>query len=446
MEKKFTRAMVCEEFKSKCRECPLNSANNFKVLPCKLLDESDINTIMKDYPYADVKVRMIFNDIETRLTAVEEKVEKKDKPKFTMFEVVDKKLYDKLEARHEADCRLISEYDLEIKKLKEQNAAQNDAICDLYSKLHTEQGERVRCEAVIVDKNQQIDEWKKRYKELEYLYEKKNEESNNLEDRYRRHNADLKSRLFDLKNAENERDHYKGLYSSKCDDYDKLLEKQLKTEKELNHAEEVGDRYKSLYDTTCDNYEKLYEENNKLIKENKTFNVLLINKTETIGKLGDEYDKLKEQKDHYKNLFHSLNHNYQNLVGELKSWKERATTAEKELDYLKMKNEKPSVLRQALETENKALRTACDTTSETLNKLKSEHYIIQENLKITKEKLKETEEKLNDARVFNKMREDVFNSNIKLQKIIEAKDREIGLLRAELDKYTPDDDEDYDID
>ena len=372
MEKKFTRGMLCEEFKCKCRECPLHSDWNTYGKACWLLDEDEIQFIMSDYPYTDVKARMIFNDFETRLTAVEEKVA--NGVEFTFkpgriisgdfsIGVVDQKLYDKLEAKHEADCRLISEYDLENKILKDQNAAQNDIVCDLYSKLHTEQKERVRCEAVIVDKNQQIDEWKKRCDRLRDMDKK---------------------RLFDFKNAENERDHYKGLYSSKCDDYDKLLEKQIKAEEEIAN---------------------------------------------------------------YKNLFHSLNHKHQNVVGEMKSWKERATSAEKELDYLKMKNEKPSVLRQALEIENKALRTACDTTSETLNKLKSEHYIIQENLKITKEKLKETEEKLNDARVLNKMREDVFEANIKLQKIIEAKDREIGLLRAELDKYTPyDDDDDYDID
>ena len=120
MEKKFTRAMVCKEFHpGKCRECPLNSGKNHKSLPCWLLDESDIQNIMEDYPYADVKVRMIFNDIETRLTAVEKKVENnvsvEFKPERVVFgcsynrdigfsaEVVDKKLYDKLEAKHESD-------------------------------------------------------------------------------------------------------------------------------------------------------------------------------------------------------------------------------------------------------------------------------------------------------------------------------------------------------
>lgn len=401
MEKKFTRAMLCEEFGGKCRECPLSCYNNFKSLPCRLLDESDIQDIMKDYPYVDVKIRMIFNDIETRLAAVENKVENnvsvEFKPERVIFgcsynrdlngfsaDVVDKKLYDKLEAKHEADCRLISEYDLEIKKLEKRNAEQNDSICDLYSNLYTEQKERIRCEAVIEDKKRQlaesefhvkklkedeerlrdkykrmeavlkkkydeidtlnkqidsfgltcrlykeetedlksdIESWKKSYNELEYMYEKKDAECNGLEDKYRRHNAELKSRLFDLKNVENERDHYKGLYSTKCDDYDRLLEKQIKTEKEAGL--------------------------------------------------------------NYKNLFHSLNHKHQNVVGEMKIWKERAIEAEK--------------------------------------------------------KLKETEEKYNDACVLNKMREDVFEANIKLQKTIEAKDREIGLLRAELDKYKTDD-------
>lgn len=333
MEKKFTRGMLCEEFKCKCRECPLHSDWNTYGKACWLLDEDEIQFIMNDYPYTDVKARMIFNDIETRLTAVEEKVEKKvtDGVEFTFkpgriisgdfsIGVVDQKLYDKLQAKHEADSRLISEYDLENKKLKDQNAAQNDIVCDLYSNLHTEQKERIRCEAVIVDKNQQIDEWKKRYKELEYLYEKKNEESNNLEDRYRRYNADLKSRLFDLKNAENERDHYKGLYSSKCDDYAELSSRCKDLEEKLNDARVLS--------------------------------------------------KMRE----------------------------------------------------------------------------SDYCLSQKVLETTKEKLKETEEKLNDARVLNKMREDVFEANIKLQKIIEAKDREIGLLRAELDKYTPDDDDECDID
>ena len=45
-------------------------------------------------------------------------------------------------------------------------------------------------------------------------------------------------------------------------------------------------------------------------------------------------------------------------------------------------------------------------------------------------------EKYEDALKMNKAREDVYYSNIKLKKTIESKDREIGLLRAELDKYT----------
>lgn len=380
MEKKFTRAMVCKEFHpGKCRECPLNSGKNPKSLPCWLIDESDIQNIMEDYPYTDVKVRMIFNDIETRLTAVEKKVEKKDEPKFTMFEVINKKSYDKLEAKHEADCRLISEYDLEIKKLEE------------------------RCEHL---------------REMD------------------------KKRFFDFKNAENERDHYKGLYSSKCDDYDKLLEKKIKNEKSA--MEEVAK---------------------------------------------------------YKNLFHSLNHKHQKVVGEMKAWKERAMEAERNEDYLKRKFEKPEKLRTVLETENSALRKTLEATKEKYESINIDYIglekeyntvlstknslefrnkdLINENNKLRKtyndatdntelegkleakscriaaledklryqranltsleQKLKETEEKYNDACVLNKMREDVFEANIKLQKTIEAKDREIGFLRAELDKYKTDD-------
>ena len=109
------------------------------------------------------------------------------------IDVVDKKLYDKLEAKHEADCRLISEYDLEIKRLEKRNDEQNRIISDLYYKYVSEEKEHLRCEAVIEDKNKEID-------------------------KYRRHIAELKNELFDSKNAENERDHYKGLYSS--DEYD----------------------------------------------------------------------------------------------------------------------------------------------------------------------------------------------------------------------------------
>ena len=289
------------------------------------------------------------DETNERLTAVEEKIS--NDVKFTFkpgriifgstsitddfsAEVVDKKLYNKLEAKHEADCRLISEYDLEIKRLE-------DAIRGL--------------------------------------------------------NTLSKKRFFDFKNAENERDHYKGLYSSKCDDYDRLLEKQIKTEKELKHAEEVGDHYKSLYDTTCDNYEKLYEENNKLIKENKTFNVLLINKTETIGKLGAEYDKLKEQNDNllkdYKLLSESNNNH--------------AT------DNIELEGK----------LEEKSLRIAA----------------LESKLRNQRANLASLQEKYEDAVKMNKAREDVYYANIKLQKTIESKDREIGLLRAELDKYKTDD-------
>ena len=280
MEKKFTRAMVCEEFKSKCRECPLFCDNNFKSLPCWLLDESDIQDIMKDYPYVDVKIRMIFNDIETRLTTVENKVENnvsvEFRPERVVFgcsynrdigfsaEVVDKKLYDKLEAKHEADCRLISEYDLENKKLKEINASYWDII---------------------------------------------------------------KKRVYDLNNVENERNYYKGLYSSKCDDYDKLLK----------------------------DYKLLSESNNNHATDN----------IELEGKL-----------------------------------------------------------------EEKSLRIVA----------------LEGKLRNQRTNLASLQEKYDDACKMNKMREDVFNSNLKLKKTIEAKDREIDLLRAELDKYKTDECDDSWID
>lgn len=360
MEKKFTKDMVCKEFSSKCRECPLFCDNNFKSLPCWLLDESDIQFIMKDYPYADVKIRMIFNDIETRLAAVEEKVSNnvsvEFKPERVVFgcsynrdigfsaEVVAKNLYDKLEAKHEADCRLISEYDLEIKRLEEEISALNKQI-DSFG---------LTCR----------------------LYEKETK--------------DLKSDVEDLKNAENERDHYKGLYSSKCDDYDALLEKQLKTEKEVAF-------YRNSYHECCS------EKNDHIEKEHD---------------LKEEVINLTEQKDSYKNLFHSLNHKHQKVVGEMKRWKERAIEAEKNEDYLKKRLESPDKLRTVLEREIKALEF--------------------KNTEL-EQKLKKTEEKFNDACVLNKMREDVFEANLKLKKTIEAKDREIDLLRAELDKYKTDD-------
>lgn len=376
MEKKFTRAMLCEEFKRKCSKCPLHYRNNSTALHCWELTNDNVNSIMKDYPYADVKARMIFNDFETRLTAVEEKVEKKDKPKFTMFEVVDKKLYDKLQAKHEADSRLISEYDIENKKLKEQNTAQNDAVCDLYSKLHTEQKERVRCEAVIVDKKEQIDEWRKSYERLRDMDKK---------------------RIFDSKNTENERDHYKGLYSSKCDDYDRLLEKQLKTEKNFTFYRDA--------------YMKCNEANDKILEKQHNLREELIKLTEQNSILTKENKKLTESND----------------------------TATKENLEFEGEND-------ALSTRNAFLEDKIEEQKTRIANLESKLRNQRANLASLQEKLKETEEKLNDARVLNKMREDVFEANIKLQKIIEAKDREIGLLRAELDKYTPDDDDEYDID
>lgn len=311
--------------------------------------------------------------VDERLAAIEENI----KPEVTFdFDIskmralgdgigiingsfVSEKLYGKLEEKHESDCRLISEYDLEIKKLEKRNAEQNDIVCDLYSNLCTEQKERIRCEAVIEDKKRQL-------AESEFHVKKLKEDEERLRDKYKRMDAVLKSRLFDLKNIENERDHYKGLYSSKCDDYDKLLEKQIKTEKEAGL--------------------------------------------------------------NYKELFHSINHKHQKVVGEMKAWKERAVEAERNEDYLKREN---GILSETLKT-----------VTEDRDKLKSECYLAQEALKTTKEKLKETEEKFNDACILNKLREDVFEANIKLQKTIEAKDREIDLLRAELDKYKTGEDSD----
>ena len=232
------------------------------------------------------------------------------------IDVVDKKLYDKLEAKHEADCRLISEYDLEIKRLEEK--------CEQLER------ENRTLNVLLINKTETIG--------------KPVKENDRLDENCERMCTVAKKRLFDFKNAENERDHYKGLYSSKCDDYDNLLAKRLKIEKE---------------------------------------------------------------RDQYKNLFHSLNHKHQKVVGEMKAWKERA-----------MEAEKPDKLRPVLEREIKALE----------------------------QKLKETEEKYDDACKMNKMREDVFNSNLKLKKTIEAKDREIDLLRAELDKYKTDECDDSWID
>lgn len=253
------------------------------------------------------------NETNERLTALEKKDENnvsiEFKPERVVFgcsynrdigfsaEVVDQKLYDKLEAKHESDCRLISEYDMEIKKLKEETKK----IVEGFGK------------------------------------------------------------------AKKERDHYKGLYSSKCDNYDKLLEKQIKTEKELKHAEEVGDNYKLLYDTTCGNYDKLEEKYNKLLKD---------------------YNLLSES-----NNNHATDNN--ELEGEL---------------------------------EAKSLRIAA----------------LEEKLRNQRTNLASLQEKYEDAREMNKMREDVYYSNIKLKKTIESKDIEIGLLRAELDKFRSDDEEDYD--
>lgn len=272
MEKKFTRAMVCSEFKSKCGTCPLHHCNNSMGLPCWEFTDDKVNSIMKDYPYADVKVRMVFNDIETRLTAVEKKVENnvsvEFKPERVVFgcsynrdigfsaEIVDKKLYDKLEAKHEADCRLISEYDLENKRLKD------------------------KCE---------------------YLE-----------------------------------------------------------------------------------------------KENKTFNVLLINKTETMGELGAEYNKLLKD---YKLLSESNNNHAKDNI---------------ELEG---------------ELEAKTNRIAA----------------LEEKLRNQRTNLASLQEKYEDALKMNKAREDVYYQNQILAKNIKAKDREICLLRAELDKYKTDDEcDDYD--
>lgn len=393
------------------------------------------------------------------------------------IDVVDKKLYDKLEAKHEADCRLISEYDLEIKKLKKQNEEQNETVNYVYSNLCTEQKEHLRCEAVIKDLKFDVEKakaWEKRYNELEYMYEKKDAENNRLEDKYERQGAVLKKkydeidalnkqidsfgltcriyeketkdlkadverwverhnrlrdmdkkRLFDFKNTEKERDHYKGLYSSKCDDYDTLLEKQLKTEKEVAF-------YRNSY------YECCSEKNEHIEKEHD---------------LKEEVIKLTELKDNYKNLFHSLNHKHQKVVGEMKRWKERAIEAEKNEDYLKKRLERPDKLRTVLERENDGLRATLEATKEEYESLNIDYNRIEKEYNTVlstknslefkntdlEQKLKATEEKLNDARIFNKMREDVFEANLKLKKTIEAKDREIDLLRAELDKYKTDD-------
>lgn len=260
---------------------------------------------------------------------------------------VDEKLYNKLEAKHEADCRLISEYDLEIKKLEKQNSEQSNAICDLYSNLCTEQKERIRCEAVIKVKNDE---------------------------------------LFDLKNAENERDHYKGLYFSKCDDYDKVLEKQIKTEKELKHAEEVGANYNNLYSITCDKYDKLEE------------------KYESINV---DYIRLEKE---YNTVFSTKN-------------------------ALEFKNTDLETKNSILTKENNKLR---ESKTDLVNR---NTYLIglNKNLEDENDTLKE---KIHDAILHNKMRDDVYEKNLELKKKVDAKDREINFLRAELDKYTSGSEED----
>lgn len=208
---------------------------------------------------------------------------------------VPEKLYDELEAKHEADCRLISEYDLEIKRLKKQNTDQNETISYVYSNLNTEQRERIRCEAVIED-------LKRKIAESEFHVEKLKEDV----DRHRKHNADLKSRLFDLKNIENERDNYKSLY----------------------------DKYKTLYD-----------------------------------------DSLKDETKscHYKELFHSLNHKHQKVVGDMKHWKERAIEAEKNEDYLKNRVQKAETLNKKYDEELTAIKMTMPYSSHDYEKIFSKY-------------------------------------------------------------------------
>lgn len=300
--------------------------------------------------------------VDERLAAIEENI----KPEFIVdFDIskmralgdgigiingsfVSEKLYNELEAKHEADCRLISEYDLEIKKLEKKNVEQNDDICTLYSKYASEAQEHFRCEAVIEDKNKQI-------AMLEFNVEKLKEDVERWVNRDKRLRDMDKKRLFDLKNAENERDHYKDLYSSKCDDYDNLLEKQMKTEGERERCEKLLANANDDYAGLQSLYKETFEANVKLKKLNK------------------KYD---EELTAIKNAPRVNTYDYAELMSKYKD---------------------------------------------------------------LEEKLKETEEKYNDACVLNKMREDVFEANIKLQKTIEAKDREINLLRAELDKYKTDD-------
>lgn len=305
-------------------------------------------------------------------------------------EVVDKKLYDKLEAKHEADCRLISEYDIENKKLEEK--------CRCLEK------ENKTFNVLLINKTETIGKLGNEYdklKEQNAILTKENKKLTESNDTATKENLEFEGEndALSTRNA--------------------FLEDKIVTQK---------NRIASL--------------------ESK-----LRNQRANLTSLQEKYEDATEQKDHYKNLFHSLNHNYQNLVGEMKNWKEKYESIN--IDYIRLekdyntvlstknslefrnaelesKLEKPEKLRRALEIENKALREALESVSKSLDKLNSDYYLVQENLKITKEKYE-------DAVKMNKAREDVYYANIKLQKTIEAKDREIGLLRAELDKYKTDD-------
>lgn len=171
-----------------------------------------------------------------------------------------------------------------------------------------------------------------------------------------------------------------------------FVEKKKYDELEAKH--EADCRLISEYDLEI---KRLEDKCSYLEKENRTFNVLLINKTETIGKIGYEYDKLEEK--------------YNKLLKDYKLLTESNNNHAK--DNVELEGE----------LEAKTNRIAA----------------LEEKLRNQRTNLASLQEKYEDACKMNKAREDVYESNLKLKSRLKTKDREIDLLRAELDKYKTDD-------
>ena len=311
MEIKFTRAMMCEEFGTKCRQCPCYTTNTDR--PCWMLAEDEITAIMKDYPYYDVKVRMMF------------------------------KTHEELEAKHEADCRLISEYDLEVKNLRKTNDNQIETISDLYSELCTEQKERIRCESVIEWKNEAISK-------IVSDAEKYKEDSERVRDKYKRQGAILNKKYDEIKELEERLE-----LSNRCNEVikeeKKALEQKLKErERDLEkNAETLTLAYASAGEKSR-KIEKLIKENELLTESNNnhaTDNIELEGKLEEKSlRIAALEAKIRNQR---ANLS-SLQEKYEEALKFNKAREDVYYQNQKLTDIIKAKDREIATLRSKLST------------------------------------------------------------------------------------------------